>query len=888
MNPSTLQRSARNARSMLIGVLLLSLIAPHAFADTKGKISGKILDSKKEPVVGANILITGTTLGAATDTEGFYVILNIPPGTYQLRVSSIGFATQLIKGVLVSSGQTTTINASLAEQTVEMEETVVQARRPIVDVRQTSSVAILSKDNIQQLPVQELNDIVNLQAGVVDGHFRGGRLGEVQYQVDGVSVNNPYDNSSSLKLDRSVLEEVQVISGTFDSEYGQAMSGVVNAVLRSGSEKVFDWSAEAYSGDYLSPGNTSLFPHIDKVSPAAIQNYQLTLSGPTFVDRTTFLVGVRRYHNEGSMYGERRFLPGDSSSFETQTFNPTGDGKVVSLSGYDEWSGQLKISNRSIEGLQVSYQAIGNLVNSQYYAHNFRINPDGARKQKSVSLTHGVDFTHVITPKLFYTINLRQNYFLYRDFVYENVFDPRYLDYGQPLGDRNYELGAFVQGVDLSRFRQESNSWIAKGALTSQLTSVHMIKIGAEGQLSTVTFGPPGSLVPTSVEGTQVLVPVVDSPDNPGLRTYHPVWFSGYIQDRIELQDIMIRAGLRVEYFNARAKVPGDLQNPANAIAGVEASEDKATTAKIALAPRIGVSYPVATGASVYFSYGHFYQIPGLSLLFSNSDYKVLRDLQTGTTQPLMGNPDLRPELTVQYEFGMKAELSQSFGVDVSAYYKDIRDLLGVEFVSTYTAAQYGRFTNIDFGGVAGFTVSLQQRFGILSSSLAYTSQDAVGNSSDPRETYNRALANEDPRPRQVPFSWDQLHTLNASVIVSQPGDFNLTAILRYGTGQPYTPTVLSRLGANLETNSARKANFLVIDVRGEKSITLFGVNLRVFARVFNLLDEHAVNGFVFTDSGSPYYTLNVAGNAALLIDPSRFYQPRRIEIGLSLNGSSE
>ena len=887
MSPPTTHSPLFNAGRIAVCAILLLIGTASAAADTKGKISGRILDKATEPVIGANVLVAGTTMGAASDADGFYVILNIPPGTYQLRVSSIGFATQVINGVRVSAGQTTTINVSLAEESVELEEVVVQARQPIVDVRQTSSVAILSKENIQQLPVQDLSDIVNLQAGVVDGHFRGGRLGEVQYQVDGVSVNNPYDNSSSLKLDRSVLEEVQVISGTFDAEYGQAMSGVVNAVLRSGSEKAFEWAAEVFGGDYVS-GDTEHFPHINERSVSAIQNYQLTVSGPVPIDRTTMLVGIRRYHNEGSMYGERRFLPGDSSNFETQTFNPTGNGEIVSLSGFDEWSGQLKISNRSIEGLQLSYQAIGNILNSQLYSHNFRINPEGARKQESRSLTHGIDLTHVISPTLFYTVNLRQNYFRYTDYVYSDVFDPRYIDYGQPLGDRNYEDGAYVQGVDLTRFEQETNSWILKGALTSQVTTAHMVKIGAEAQTSEVTFGPPGSLVPTSVGGTQVLVPVVDSPDYPGLRTYHPVWLSGYIQDRIEFQDLMIRAGLRLEYFDARSTVPSDLQNPANSISGAPESTPTPTTPKTTLAPRIGISYPVAVGASVYFSYGHFYQIPGLGLLFSNSDYSILRDLQAGTPTALMGNPDLEPELTVQYEFGAKAELSQSFGFDVSAYYKDIRNLLGVEFVSTYAAAQYGRFTNVDFGGVAGFTVSLQQRSGMLSSSLAYTSQGAVGNSSDPRETYNRALANEDPRPRQVPFTWDQLHTLNASATVSKAGDFNVTAILRYGTGQPYTPTVLSRLGANLETNSARKATFLIIDLRGEKSFTLFGTSMSVFARVFNLLDEHAVNGFVFTDTGSPYYTLNVAGNAALLTDPSRFYQPRRFEIGLSFNGSSE
>jgi hypothetical protein len=311
-------------------------------ADTKGKLSGQVLDSKKEPVIGANVVIVGTTLGASTDLDGNYTILNIPAGTYQLRISVIGYGAQTISGVRISSGQTTTINASLVDEAVAVGEVFVLAERPMVDVRQTSAVSILGKDQIGQLPVQDLSDIVNLQAGVVDGHFRGGRLGEVQYQVDGVSVNNPYDNSSSVKLDRSVLQEVQVISGTFDAEYGQAMSGVVNAVLKSGSEDHFEWNAEMYGGDYWSPGNTARFPHIDNVNPLATHSYQLSLNGPTGLDKTTFLVGVRRYGNEGYLYGRRVFQPGDSADFQNFLLKGTGDGALVPMASTDEWSGQCR------------------------------------------------------------------------------------------------------------------------------------------------------------------------------------------------------------------------------------------------------------------------------------------------------------------------------------------------------------------------------------------------------------------------------------------------------------------------------------------------------------------------------------------------------------------
>ncbi|MCU0453825.1 MAG: TonB-dependent receptor [Bacteroidetes bacterium] len=868
-------------------VLVFTAWSTLLVADTKGKITGVVTDDRGDPLPGVNILLVGTGLGASTDLEGYYVILNVPPGVFQVRVAAVGYTPKLIERVRISSGETTQINAVLSEQAVEMNEVVVRAERPLVDMRQTSSVTLLGEDQISVLPVQELNDIVSLQAGVVDGHFRGGRSGEVQYQVDGVSVNNPYDNSSTVKLDRSVLQEVQVISGTFDAEYGQAMSGVVNAVLKSGSEEGFEWNAESYGGDYLGFGTSARYPHLEKVSPFAIQNYQASVSGPTPFDRTTFLVGVRRFVNEGYLFAERRFMPGDSSDFETQTFRPTGDGDTVPLQTADEWSGYVKVMNQSLASVQISYQALGNIIRSQRYDHRFRLNPEGVRKQRSTSLTHGIDVTHMLANEFFYTLSLRENRYRYTDYVFEDVFDPRYLDFGEPRRDPNYDNGAFVQGVDLSRFKQETTSWIIKGAMTLQATRNHMVKLGGEAQWSKITFGPPGSLVPSTVAGRQVLVPIVDSRDYPGLRTFWPVSAAVFAQDRIEFADFLIRAGVRAEYFDARAQLPDDLQNPANAIAGAPTASLQATTKKVVVAPRFGMSYPLSDQGAVYFSYGHFYQMPGLGELFSNSDYTVLRDLQAGVVSyGVLGNPNLRPEFTTQYEFGVKNQFGGVLGADLSVYYKDIRDLLGVEFVSTYSAAEYARLTNVDFGDVVGTTVALDYHAdATLTVGLDYTYQMAMGNSSDARETATRAEAGEDPRPRRVPLTWDQRHTLNASIIIADPGDYSLTSIVRFGTGQPYTPTVLSRLGANLETNSARKDAYVTVDVRAEKNFTFSGVRLTVFARAFNVFGEHTVNGFVFGDTGSPDYSLNRTGNAALLTDPSRFYQPRRVELGISFSG---
>ncbi|MBX2821748.1 MAG: TonB-dependent receptor, partial [Rhodothermaceae bacterium] len=216
--------------------------------------------------------------------------------------------------------------------------------------------------------------------------------------------------------------------------------------------------------------------------------------------------------------------------------------------------------------------------------------------------------------------------------------------------------------------------------------------------------------------------------------------------------------------------------------------------------------------------------------------------------------------------------------------YKDIRDLLGVEFVQTYTAAEYARLTNIDFGGVRGFTVALDQRgLGPVSVSLDYTLQNATGNASDPRETANRAAAGEDPRPRQIPFNWDQRHALNGTLVLYKPDNFALTAIVRFASGQPYTPTLSTGFGADLEGNSGRKPNYTILDFRAEKFFNLRGLQWTAFLRVFNVLDEHFSNGFVFSDTGSPYYTLIPAQQRNP--NPGRLNPPRRIELGISLRG---
>ena len=875
-------------RALLL-LLCVGLAAPAAgaAADT-GKLTGVVTDAAGEPLPGVSVFLEGVARGAVTDGDGYYVILNLAPDTYTVRISFVGFATQRVENVRVVSDQTTTLDAVLADAVFEGEEVTVRAERPVVDVTQTSQVAVLQRDDIALLPVQDVADLVELQAGVVDGHFRGGRTGEVQYQVDGVTVNNPYTNESSLRLDRSLLQEVQVISGTFDAEYGQALSGVVNAVLRDGDPDRFEASAEAFFGDYVSPAGEDDFPEIGSVSPLARQNLQLSLSGPAGLWGTTFLVSGQRITDDGFFTGRRVFAPTDSADFETNALQPSGDSAAVALRPSTEWGGLAKLTSRQIlPGVRLSYQVLANRREGKNGSYAFRLNPDGLKTQRQTTVVHGLDVSQALSDRLFYDLALRQNYVDFSDYAFEALDDPGYAAAGPPRSVTTFTDGTVVQGVDTGRFVQTTNALVAKGSVTWQATPVHLLKAGFEGQRAALRFGAPGGFL-TGLDGGG-LVPNDSLPEFQ-VRDYTPLQAALYVQDRVEWRDLRVRVGVRAELFDANTTVPSDLQNPANSIAGAPESRPVATTPKVAVAPRLGVSFPVTERASLFFSWGHFYQTPGLGTFFANADYSVLDDLQAGAVSyGVLGNPDLKPEFTAQYEFGFKAALAGFLGLDAAVFYKDIRDLLGVEFVSTYAAAEYARLTNVDFGNVRGLTVALDQRRlgprgGVgVQSTLDYTLQLAQGNASDPRETATRAAAGEDPRPRVVPFNWDQRHTVNATATLGRPDDFSLTGIAQFGTGQPYTPDIgLPGFDSSLGTNAARKPVTLRVDLRAEKFFDVGGGTATVFGRVFNLLDTRFANGFVFSTTGSPFYTLAPASQEALLNDPTRFAAPRRVEVGVS------
>jgi outer membrane receptor protein involved in Fe transport len=867
-------------RLLLATCLLACVSATPGWCGTSGRIAGRVLDAKKQPLAGVNVAMIGVPLGAVTDETGAFNIVNVPAGAYSVHTALLGYRQVTTTNVIVSADETTRLDVVLEEAPVQMQEVVVSAKRPVVEVSRTSTVAIVPREDIQKLPVQELQDVVNLQAGVVDGHFRGGRQNEVQYQVDGVSTNNAFDNANTVRLDRSLLEEVQVVSGTFDAEYGQAMSGVVNAVLRRGGEH-FEWDAEAITGGFLY--TTASRRQSYDFRPGGRQDYALTISGPTGLAKTTFLANASGHVHDGAYYGVRRFtpLPDSGNDIIAKIVSPDGDGDRIPLKHSREWSGILKLSTRAFEGKEVAYQALVNATDGHDIPWADHLNPGGAKRQRSLSVVHGLGFTHTLSPKRFYQIDLRQNYYDYRDVAFDSVKDPRYARFGPLVGFDPYENGAFVQGVDGDRFLTTTNAFLAKGTFVDQRSQTHQVKFGLEYQAPLMRFTHVTLRAGTQAGGGFGFGSVSDARQED-----LPVFFSGYAQDQREWNGVTFRVGGRFDWFDARTSLPSDLANPANTITDVPQSRLEGTSNKLDLSPRVGVSYPVSANAALYFAYGHFYQYPPLRDMFNNSDYSVLADLQAADDpqrKGILGNPDLRAQRTVQYQLGIKDALTIDLGLDFNAFYKDIRDLLGVEFVSTYNGAQYVRYTNVDYGSVVGFTLQLDHRaLGHVAVHADYTWQQALGNSSDPDETLNRAAAGQDALPRQIPFNWDQRHTLNLTLTGGNAASWSGSTILRFASGQPYTPVLDN--DTKLLQNSARKPMGLLADVRAEHPLRAWGAPANAFVRVFNAFDSRFFNGFVFPSSGQPDYSRFAVTDQGAMRDPTRFYEPRCIEVGVTLH----
>lgn len=905
---------------LLFLTLLLLIVIGMGIAGTTGKIAGVVKDDKTgEELIGANVVIEGTTRGAATNVDGYFVILNVPPGKYTFVASAVGYNRKTVTNVNVSIDLTTTINFNLSSEVVQQEEVVVVAERPVIQKDLTAKTAVIGSDQIAALPVTEVSQLLSLQAGFVAGSLRGGRSGEVAYWIDGVPVTDVYDGSQVVEVNKNLIQELQLVSGAFNAEYGQAMSGIVNIATKEGSSK-FTGSVGSYVGDYVS-SHTDIFPGIDKVSPTAIRNFEANISGPLVGDDLTFFANGRYIYFDGWLSGYRRFNPSnvavkDSNRISRDPSRGLGDSARVPLNDSERKYAQAKLAWRASGTLKATVNFIYDNRRSRpdFDRDRYRgyfYNPDGVGNNHDVSNTLLFQLSHIVGERTFYTVGgsyLDKNSKYY---LYEDLHDPRYV-HREVFNTRfdSYSFG--TGGTDNRRFERSTRTLLGKADISSQIDEANLIKAGVEFRKHKL-FYENYDLIP--IQSQSAFNPITSNPfittqvppfSSPSYETYthRPTEFSAYIQDKMEFKNFILNIGVRFDYFQPDGVVLADESDP-NIYDPIK-EENKAktlderrtywykkATAKSQFSPRIGASFPITERGVVHFSYGHFFQVPRFERLYQRPDFKVLNN---GGDQGTIGNADLKPEQTINGEIGIQQQITDDVAVDLTAYIRDIRNLTttGTERINTFGGGSlYSKYQNKDFGFVKGIVLTVDKRFaGGLAATLDYTYQVAKGSGSNPDDAAKALRGGTLPEVQLTPLEWDQRHTLNITASYNAEG-WGVSMISQYGSGKPYTPRRVTDI-STLATNSQLKPTFFNVDVRAFYEIPLNPIRVVAFVRVFNLFDAKSERD-VFDDTGRAGFTTdyekalreNTEHRVNSVSDwfriPTNFSEPRRVELGINL-----
>tara|TARA_A100001011_G_scaffold63864_1_gene64359 strand:+ start:58 stop:2748 length:2691 start_codon:yes stop_codon:yes gene_type:complete len=820
-----------------------------------GKISGKITDKDSgDPMIGVNVLIKEIGTGSVSDNEGEYTISNIPPGMYTVEATYIGYSKFILKEIQINQGRTSYQNISLTSEAIEAKEVVVTADRPMVHKDLTASQRITTAKEIADLPVESFIGVLVNQAGVNQGaggeiHIRGGRYNEVGYYIDGVSVSNPFfTNSLAVNISNKSLQEMRVVSGAFNAEYGNAMSGIVNIELKEGDAKKTSGSLSMYSGDYLT-NNEQIFENINQFDPISNTIIDAGLNGPLSLispeGKLTYNVSTRYSNQGGYLYGLKEHEPDDIADFrftDSWYIEMGGDSSYVSMNPSNRVNTLAKITYKFNPKLKISIQDILNTSKWKSYVHSYKYNPDGTYNYKSKNRNTSIKLNRAFN-KSFFTLNIFHNSTSYNSFVYEDPYDSRYVSTSLIRGTPPSPSFSFG-GTQMGHNERTSYSNGGKFDVTIMNIKRHDIKFGLSGRADhlkedafTILYDEFNYPNPTVLEANE-------SPSH-SLYKKKAIFFSSYLQDKIEYEDMVINVGMRYDQFNPDDKYISDLVNP-------EGERIKAEN-KNMYSPRFGISFPITEKGIVHFSYGHFYQMPTLRNLYKTSIFGANRS-------PTVGYANLNPEKTVQYEFGLQQQLSQFIAFDMSIYYKDVRDLLALQSISydspKYGPSSYSVYLNKDYAAVKGMTFSLTKRYDPITRITAffdYGFQISEGNSVTSGSFYFNTLTGIQEEKKVVPLSWDQRHIINTTVTYNHFNKWGVSFIGKLSSGWPYTPNIPL---ANYvpEPNSDRKPWQKNINARLFKKIAIGRHSLIVFAKIYNLLDT-LNEKYVYNDTGRSGYT---------------------------------
>ena len=905
------------------------LFIGYLFSQTTGKISGSVTDRiNVEPLPGANIYLENTSFGTASDANGNFTIINIPPGKYTLKADMIGYKSVKLERMNISVNRTVSLKIEMDETVLEGEVVTVEVSRVAQKKDQTGTIKNISGDEINALPVESVGSVINMQAGVVNGHFRGGRNTEVTYMIDGVQVDETFGgNSAAVEIQPEAVQDLEVITGTFNAEYGRAMSGVVNVVTRDGGPKFEGFASTGLS--FFQTPNTDIFiglsPELNRS-----QDLKFSLGGPLLGDKITFFTNIRVQDNRGHLNGYRMFSVIDTSNFYSDdpsdwASSKSGDSSYVPMNTGENLSALFKLSFNLLDGIRFS------LLHSKSddtwfgYDHGFKYNPDGrAGSYKETNYT-SFQLNHMISPKLFYELKVSYLDNYTGNYLFKDPFDHIIADTAgiyhdgnmHDIGDtvysyihdkylENYGSGFFTGGQQKNHSMLTMLDKTIKFDLNWQANHNHNIKLGLLGISHDVDQQ--WHAIRNKYDGEANLADVYE-PEIFGDTTVYadlykvaPQEGAAYLQDKMEFDNMVVNVGLRYDVFDPASVYPSNRRNPSNQLLYKDTSgvliDSLMSTYPDAdiidqVSPRIGFAYQLGNQAVLHFSYGHFFQMPPLYAMYQNHSYLIPPN-DHGTT---MGNVRLEPEKTITYEIGLWQELTRGLSLDVALFYRDIYNLLSAQVFSTYNQIEYGLYSNKDYGNARGLEVKLDMGLGAVKGLVNYTLQYTRGNADSPTQTFTRDGANMDPVNRFIPMSWDQRHTLNGTVMYFGK-NYGATVTAYYNSGSPYTfspqsESVLSRI--NLYPNNAYKPSTTSIDATLYYNFKLKGrYHGKVDLTIYNLLDR-LNESWVDGQTGRAYTAVikdtDLAGHRSdfneyedRIHNPSMYSSPRMIKLAVGIN----
>ncbi|OGG53141.1 MAG: hypothetical protein A3F84_25270 [Candidatus Handelsmanbacteria bacterium RIFCSPLOWO2_12_FULL_64_10] len=672
-------------RKLLFGFVALGLILVYvgaAMAGTTGKLNGVVKDQKGAPLPGATVLIEGTKQGAVADANGYYVIINVSPGTYRLAASLIGYDKVTKSTVGVIADQTTTQDFALKETAVQMAEVTVIAERPLVEPDKTTSKYTVTREQTEQLlsAARNTQDLLTLQPGVaVDGsnRIRGGNTNyaygeDISYVVDGIRMN--YNDGRGYagrtrSVNRGAIQELSVLTGVTPAEFGNAQGGVVQIITKDGENKVHGWGEFRYqpaskqhwgANVYDAPelqGRTKWndnkwlnerWPSLNVNDPtvqalAGELIHQRTdytkqngwegeanLSGP-IGDKASFVATLKHSRLPGVYPGpEMMGFRDDNSNFVAAasdniqgsgslTFKPSQNVKVK-LGGMYQW---WKVWNDGNTGIGVSGLArVGGIVGVVRGTGQNLFLPEhwsAAGRQVFKEELQYVAITHTVSPRTFYEVRLSRS---------RSQLDTMDADRATSLNNLDQSQWFNIGRTATRWSKTDRQRYGVRVDISSQVSKGHFMKGGVELDYRSIWM----------------LSLVNDSPDNRGLlvlgnnnqieKPAHPFFINAYAQDKMEFQGMIVNLGVRMDAFNPNARTfsSGTFRG-APMFRTYTRARDWAyqdgsiwtvdSPWHVNFSPRVGVSHPITSRSQIRFSSGVFLQFADLWYYLGEEYYSV-------------------------------------------------------------------------------------------------------------------------------------------------------------------------------------------------------------------------------------------------------------------------